>query len=268
MYAPAAFGHYAAFMSLCSVFITIACFRYDAALNAADEQHVASAYGVATVAIAITALIVACSAMVPWGRVLLHRIIGPDASVILVSLAALACGLFQLTGAAAIRQGQFAYSSLLRFAQPAMFSASALLSPIGLVNSCLVSFLISVPFAALHWRRMRWSGFAAIGETARRLREFPLISLPTALLDAVSLAMPVWFISSKYSPADAGNYAQIQRLLSAPLMLLAIAVGQVYLKRAGDIVRSHQSARPFQRRIVKYLILGAVLLLSAVLFLG
>lgn len=268
MYAPAAFGHYAAFVSLCSVFITIACFRYDAALNAADEQHVAQAYWTACVATATTALLAACFAIVPWGRELLQRVIGPEANAVRVAVAALACGLFQLTGAAAIRQGHFAYSSLLRLAQPAIFSATALLLPIGLINSCLAGFLISVPFAAVHWRRQHWGGFAAIAETARGLREFPLVSLPTALLDAVSLAMPVWFISSKYSPADAGNYAQVQRLLSAPLMLLAIAVGQVYLKRAGDIVRAHQSARPFQRRVVKYLMLGAVLLLVAVLLLG
>lgn len=268
MYAPAAFGHYAAFLSLCSVFITIACFRYDAALNAADEKHVAPAYWAAFIAAWTTALVAACFAVTPPGRELLHRVVGPEASAGRVAVAAFACGMFQLTGATAIRQGHFAYSSMLRLAQPAIFSACALLLPIGLINSCLVGFLISVPFAAVHWRRQHWGGFAEIAQTARGLREFPLVSLPTALLDSVSLAMPVWFISSKYSPADAGNYAQVQRLLSAPLMLLAIAVGQVYLKRAGDIVRAHQSARPFQRRVVKYLMLGAVLLFFAVVLLG
>jgi O-antigen/teichoic acid export membrane protein len=268
MYAPAAFGQYAAFLSLCSVFITVACFRYDAALNAADEPHLAPTYWAAVLATGMTALLAAGFSITPWGRALLQQVIGPDANAGRVAIAAFACGLFQLTGAAAIRQGHFAYSSLLRLAQPAIFSATALLLPFGLINSCLAGFLVSVPFATFHWRSQHRAGLAKIGQTACRLREFPLVSLPTALLDAISLAMPVWFISSKYSSADAGNYAQVQRLLAAPLMLLAIAVGQVYLKRAGDIVRAHQSARPFQRRIISYLAFGAVLLLLGVLLLG
>jgi O-antigen/teichoic acid export membrane protein len=63
---------------------------------------------------------------------------------------------------------------------------------------------------------------------------------------------------------DAGNYAQVQRLVAAPLTLFAMAMGQVFLKHAGDLVRAGQSPRAFQRRVVIYLVAGACALAVAI----
>lgn len=268
LYSPTAFGEYAAFLSLCGVFITTACFRYDAALNAASDENVASIFWTACLAALCTALIAVLIAVSPWGSELLHRVVGPQASTWRIAAAAMVCGLFQVSSAMAIRDGRFAWSSLLRMAQPTIFSAAALLLPIGLIDSCLLGFLVALPIAFMYWRRLPWAGFARLRSVAWRLREFPIVSLPTSVLDAVSLAMPIWFISSQYSSLDAGNYAQVQRLLAAPLTLLAMALGQVYLKRTGDIVRAQQSPRAFQRRVVAYLALGAGTLLLAIWLLG
>jgi O-antigen/teichoic acid export membrane protein len=268
VYSPSAFGEYAAFLSLCGVFLTTACFRYDVALNAAEDDNIAPVFWTACLATPLVAVLAVLLSITPWGSELLHRVVGLQASAWRVAAAAVVCGAFQVTAAAAIRDGHFAYSSLIRMAQPAVFSAAALLLPVGLIDSCLIGFMVALPLTVMYGARSRWNGFTKIIQTAHRLREFPMVSLPTSLLDALSLAMPVWFISSRYSSLDAGNYAQIQRLLAAPLTLMAIAIGQVYIKRAGDIVRAKQSPRAFQRRVVKFLALGASLLLLAVYLLG
>jgi O-antigen/teichoic acid export membrane protein len=268
VYSPSAFGEYAAFLSLCGVFLTTACFRYDVALNATSDEYVAPVFWTACLAAPVMAVLAALISVSPWGSALLHRVVGPQASIWRIAAAAVVCGLFQATAALAIRDGRFAYSSLIRMAQPALFSTAALLLPAGLIDSCLIGYLVALPLTVAYGTRLPWSGFEKIARTARQLREFPVVSLPTSLLDALSLAMPVWFISSRYSSLDAGNYAQVQRLLAAPLTLMAIAIGQVYIKRAGDIVRAKQSPRAFQRRVVKFLALGAGLLLLAVYLLG
>ncbi|WP_150699029.1 lipopolysaccharide biosynthesis protein [Pandoraea terrae] len=268
MYPPAAFGEYAAFLSMCNVFVATACFRYDAALNAADDDKVASLFGAAFLATLATAGFGALAVWSPWAHALLGRVVGEGASVWNVAAAAIVCGVFQASSAMAIRDGRFAWSSLLRLAQPAVFSIAALLSPIGLIYSCLLGFAVATPLALRYLTRLDWAGLARVVPSAWRFREFPIVSLPTSLLDAGSLAMPIWFISSQYSSHDAGNYAQAQRLLAAPLTLFAMALGQVFLKRAGDIVRQGASPRAFQRRVAVWLALGAGVLLLGVMLLG
>lgn len=268
IYSPAEFGEYAAFLAICNVFLATACFRYDTALNAAEDDSVAPLFGVACIAALLTALAGLVATATPWGSVMLARVAGEHAASWRFAAAAATCGIYQATSAMAIRHGKFALSSALRLLQPVAFATAALVLPFGLIDSCLIGFLVALPFAVHQWVRIPVSQYLRIAPIAKAFRQFPTLSLPTAILDALSLAMPVWFISSRYSAMDAGNYAQVQRLLAAPLLLAALAVSQVYLKRAGDLVRAQQSALAFQRQLVMFLALGATALMVAVALLG
>lgn len=260
IYSPAEFGEYAAFLAMCGVFLAVACLRYDAALNASGDEEAARIFHVACLAAAVTAALVFLFAWSGWGGGLLERVIGRHVAASWVAAAALVCGIYQATSSMAIRRGLFGWSSLLRAGQPVMFSISAVVLPIGLIGSCLLGFLTALPLAAGFGIGGR-PGSRAVVAAAWRFREFPMMSLPTSILDALSLAIPVWFISSQYSTMDAGNFAQVQRLLGAPLLLLAMATGQVFLKRAGDMVRAGEPVRAFQRRIVLSLV-GATCVLA------
>ncbi|MGY2847582.1 O-antigen/teichoic acid export membrane protein [Bradyrhizobium sp. USDA 4509] len=250
IYSPAQFGEYAVFLAVCNVFVAVACLRYDAALNASADNQIVRVFIVACLAAAVTAALVLVLVSSKWGEELFRRAVGAQLNPSWIAAAALICGIYQATSTFAIRRGQFAWSSILRAGQPAMFSVAAITLPIGLVGSCLLGFLTALPVAAKFISGLRPADMRDVISEAWRLREFPLMSLPTSILDTVSLAIPIWYISSHYSPMDAGNYAQAQRLLAAPLMLFALAVGQVFMKRAGDIIRAGQSVRGFQRRVV------------------
>lgn len=264
IYLPSQYGEYAAFLAICNVFVVVACLRYDAALNAADDKQTASIFLAACSAAAITAFAVFLFTWSPLGASLLDRVIGRHVNAYWIAAAALICGIYQATSSMAVRNGQFGYLSLLRAGQPATFSIAAIASPIGLIGSCLLGFLSALPLAVKFGAGLRSTSGRAVAEAAWRFREFPVMSLPTSLLDALSIGIPVWFISWHYSSMDAGNYVQVQRLVAAPLLLAALAVGQVFLKRAGDLVRDGQSARAFQRRMVTYLFVGALALAVAI----
>jgi O-antigen/teichoic acid export membrane protein len=88
------------------------------------------------------------------------------------------------------------------------------------------------------------------------------------LLDALSLALPVWFIAANYGADDTGQYSMAQRLLAAPAVIIAMAAGQVFLKRAGDLVRGGQSPRALLRRSASQLGAVAAGLLLAVVLAG
>ncbi|WP_334395889.1 lipopolysaccharide biosynthesis protein [Bradyrhizobium sp. AZCC 2289] len=264
IYSPAEFGEYAAFLAMCNVFVTAACLRYDAALNASDDRHTGWVFGVACFAAVGTAMLVFLIAWSSWGRDSIDRVIGRQVDATWIAAAAVSCGVYQATSTMAIRNGQFGRSSLLRAGQPMVFSIAAIVLPIGLISSCLLGFLTALPLAARYVADLRSASGGAIARAAWRFREFPMMSLPTSILDALSLALPIWFITAQYSSMDAGNYAQVQRLVAAPLVLFAIAMGQVFLKRAGDLVRAGQSARAFQRRVVMYLVGGACALAVAI----
>jgi O-antigen/teichoic acid export membrane protein len=264
IYSPAEFGEYASFLAMCSVFLAVACLRYDVALNASDDEEAGRIFIVACLAALVTALLVFLFAWSGWGGDLLARVIGRHVAVYWIAAAALVCGIFQATSSIAIRRGLFGWSSLLRAGQPVMFSISAIVLPIGLIGSCLLGFLTALPLAVRFGVGLRPRSGRAVVAAAWRFREFPMTSLPTTILDALSLAIPIWFISSQYSSMDAGNYAQVQRLLGAPLILLAMATGQVFLKRAGDMVRAGQPVRAFQRRVVICLVGATCVLLIAI----
>ena len=92
----------------------------------------------------------------------------------------------------------------------------------------------------------------------RRFRDFPLYNASTGLLDGLTLALPVFFLSRYFPDSVVGYYALMIRVTMAPLGFLSTAVSQVNLKKVADMVQKHQPVRP-------YLLKATLMLLIAVL---
>jgi len=105
-------------------------------------------------------------------------------------------------------------------------------------------------------------------KAAMKAHRFPLMSLPGAVLDVVGYSMCIWVISSAYGPAQAGEYAQIQRLIGAPLMLISMSSGQVLLKHTADIAFSKEALRRLLFKVLKLLGLLSVAGFTAVVVFG
>ncbi len=72
-------------------------------------------------------------------------------------------------------------------------------------------------------------------KNATDFREFPLFSLPGALINSVSLQAPVFWISTFFGQATTGFYGLALRVVYLPIILLSTPVFQVTYKKISDL---------------------------------
>jgi O-antigen/teichoic acid export membrane protein len=162
-------------------------------------------------------------------------------------------GIYQAAMTWATRLRHFSRVAALSIAQGLCFAGLAASRFLGLVSAQVFSFAVAVPTV---FKGLKNSADGEIGafEAARLYRQFPLLSLPGAMLDAVGYSLCIWIISAVYGAPDAGQFAQIQRLIGAPLMLTAQSLGQVLLRHSADAAYSSEAMRRLFSRVLLVLV--------------
>lgn len=113
------------------------------------------------------------------------------------------------------------------------------------------------------WRNSPQAG--TYGGLVTRYRRFPSVFAPSALLNALTLAVPVLFLGFQFGATVAGQIGIAQRIVAAPLALVGSAVAQVFLAEIASRVRNGVTAnRSIFLRASGYL-LAAGLLMSAMM---
>jgi lipopolysaccharide exporter len=77
-------------------------------------------------------------------------------------------------------------------------------------------------------RAIRESRYAALREELGRARRFPLVVLPSSLVDAFAAALPVPIIAWLFGAAEAGQFALVWRVAALPGGLVGASVGDVF----------------------------------------
>lgn len=266
-FGPAAFGTFAVVVAIAGVIATVAALRLDLAVVSAtdDDLHALTRAGfllpilVVPSAIALLAL----GNATPWGSALLFD----QRSLLLIGLIALFQGLAMVGAALGTRLGAFPTVAAMKILQPLGFALTALFVIRELSLSMAAGWMIALLVSA---RLLRGTpvtrGWRESWNATKRMWRFPAISMPMALLDALALALPLLVIAASFGDEAAGNYSQVQRLIGAPLTLLAMAGGQVFVKYAGDRFRAAEPVTPLIGRFVSLMGgLACVVLLAVVL---
>lgn len=68
----------------------------------------------------------------------------------------------------------------------------------------------------------------------KRYRKFPLYDALAVLLNNISWQLPIFMFTYFFSANEAGYYALGNRVLVLPMMLIGVAIGQVFFQRAAD----------------------------------
>ena len=89
---------------------------------------------------------------------------------------------------------------------------------------------------------------ASLVAAASRYRRFPLLTTWSGLLNIGSLQLPSLLFAAGFGAAAAGLYALSYKMLVLPTMLVAQAVGQVFLSRAATIAREPERLRQLTER--------------------
>lgn len=97
-----------------------------------------------------------------------------------------------------------------------------------------------------------------------KYKKFPLFTSPSILFNAFVLQMPVWILT-KVSLAVVGFYNLAERIIQAPLLLVAHSVGQVFYRNAADLKTDAVALKELTWKVYRslfYIILFPALLLS------
>lgn len=262
------FGVYAGVVAVATVIATVSSLRFDVAIPAVADRDVLPLFRVALVLPAIiSVLIVAAVGIFPSEKVaafgVAPTLIGVVAAVAMIQGSVAACQ------SLLIRRGQFVHGAILRVMQPLGFVVVAGLSLSNLPSALLAGWILALMIALflIRGQLLPFNWVAAIA-AAKHAWRYPAFSAPMALLDTLSLALPVLFIVEAYGSQAAGNYSQVQRLVAAPLLLLGAATSQVFLKHAGDMYRRGEGLQTIMYRVVSALASMGVILIGLVWMLG
>ena len=82
-----------------------------------------------------------------------------------------------------------------------------------------------------------------IKKTALAYKNAPKYLLPTAVLDVVTLQMPVVLIATWYGAEQAGQFSMAWRLLMVPMALIGGAISQVFMQRLSSAIETPDLAK-------------------------
>lgn len=246
IYSPGDFAGFVVFVALLSVFSVIANFRLQLAIVQPDDDRDA-------VLILYASLMSGFLMCLFSGFVLfLFKSSGEitfknedmNIVILILSLSILASSVQQATSYWLLRFEQFTTMAISKVIQGGItISAQIVLgmifaSYLSLIFGYFLGILASSSFMV--YRALVTSNVLvnfSINELATavaRVKVFPLLSTPAALLNSVSLQMGIYGFTRFQSVASTGAFGLTMRVLSVPSSLVAMSVSQVLLKASAD----------------------------------
>jgi O-antigen/teichoic acid export membrane protein len=273
LFSPEAFGVSAAYAALLSIILPIATLGYASAIVQPETDEVASA---------VARLSILCGLLLaPVFLLLVHFTRGwlaglaglQQASWVLyfIPVSLLLFAFLSVANQAAIREGLFkekakAYveSVLLTNTAKAVFGliwptalTLIVLTSLGMAINALMQLIRVKREGVLSPRN--WWGVRGVRSAAALHKDFALYRMPQGVLRAVSVGLPIVLLTKLFNADTAGQYSITVVLLSAPVMLLGDAVGEVfYLKITRAIQERHNVARNLILRAVGVLLVVGI----------
>lgn len=137
----------------------------------------------------------------------------------------------------------------------------------GLIVALAASFVLAALYLTVAFVRsdlasLHGLSFEHLNSVAREYREFPLVNMTHAALDAAKDSVSLLIFSALFGVAAVGQLTQALRILRAPTTLVGQAVAQVYFPKASSRVAEHASIQSMTRRT-----LAVVLAISVPIYL-
>ena len=127
----------------------------------------------------------------------------------------------------------------------------ALVARIGLQTAAVRASLAPLIAAAAHKATLR--------DTAREYRDYPLYNTPAGLVRSFAHLMPVMVLGVIYAPGIVGYYAMANRLVQAPLDVLAMSVRRALLQKYSELHNANLSLRrAFLKATLAMAVLGGI----------
>jgi len=269
IYTPADFGYLALFTSIVSVLIVVSCLRYEGVIQVVSENDLGKIISLALLS-ALGVLVVEhflLSTGIPQIQFESLHNLGSDVKFLPFASAA-GAALLIITNFT-LRQGRYVRNAFSRSGTTIVFIAIALGCPaFGLIYANIAASILMGIIALIYLLlNTKFGPINKVLALGKKYIEYPLFLTPTSLLDTVTLALPILFMSGSYGMEAVGQFTQIQKLLGAPIILLGIIAAQLFSKRSGELFRSGLSSKKLLWNTVGLLALASLFtLLIASLF--
>ena len=130
------------------------------------------------------------------------------------------------------KMGQAFTTVLVSIALGLLLEAKALALIIGYVAGQFLSITILVPSLGKYFQHFKQVTAGSIRAAAARYRNFALVSVPSDFINTLTNQLPVFFIMYFFTEAILGQYNLTFRAAYAPLMILGVAILDVFKERA------------------------------------
>ena len=272
LYLPEDFGRYQIFLSTVSFLLLAASLRYELGILSADTDE--DAFALAKLCLLLNCLVAGLTLL----GCLAIRIAAPaavvklNAALWLLPAVLLAGGAFQTFTYLLLRSHAFRESSASRGIQALGNAAAAVgfgaahATGVGLMLADLTGRASAIAYAcgrmiAKDQRYMLWHQRTRTGRALLvKFREYPMISLPGALLDGIGGSMTPVFMLTVFGAATAGQYALVERSITMPIGVIVQSVSQVYMASFSSALRidGAQAAALFRKIVFTHLKIGAL----------
>lgn len=244
LYSPSDLGVFGLFASFVGVASVAVCWRLDLGVATAHSRAEAGE-------LVLLCLMVSIPTSIALSAVLAGLIAGQWLSFGLLSawtvplalLALVATGVFGALRFWHVRDGDFGVVSRALVTQGAGRAGTSLALGLaatgwtGLVLGDVLGRLLGIRQLWLRARDGLRSVFAHAGKPQivarlRAARRYPLIVLPSSVIDALAAALPLPAIATLFGPAAAGQFALVWRVATVPAGLLSSSVADVFHSHA------------------------------------
>lgn len=251
LYTPADFGVLAIFLAVSSIVATAVTLRYETAILLPKEEN--ESFFLVLLSSALTVFLGLIFGVAAWllpEKLKLMLGISELGGWLLVAiLAGMATAVVAIGSSWLNRQRAYVQLAKLRVTQSVIgvifgvglgiYGQSS-----GLLVAQVVTLLVMVlaVVAGLRPAPAHWNP-RAIRDIAVKHDAVPKYLLPTALLDVVTMQLPVLLITAWFSSEAAGQFSMAWKILALPMTLIGAAVGQVFLPRFSQVWPDAQAAR-------------------------
>lgn len=284
LFDPESFGLLAVYTAILSVAVSAGSLRLEQAIGLPkSEQEAYNVFVLAALSASSVAVVVWLLGLFAPG--ILFASAGeetPSWMAWLVPVGILFGSIYQAMSVWALRERAFKSLAATKVSQSVGATAIQLAAgflgagPIGLVGGHAAGQSIgsgSLFHSTMRRRNLRLPTRGELGTSLKRFRRFPLLATPAALLNSLSLQIPVFILTPAVGVALMGQYFMAYRMTFAPLDLLGRSIGQVFYSEA--ITLGAEQPRKLRRLVavtsLKSFLIGlvpglAILLLSPIVF--
>lgn len=281
LYTPQEFGVFALYGSICAILAVLVTGKYELAIVVPRHDSEAINLVALTIVSSLLVSLILLGVILVWDEPIISLLGHPEIRswLYLVPFTTLILGSYYALNFWANRRSRYKHMAISRVLQSGGSSAIQLAAGVsrvgmlGLILGQLLGQLVSALYLAgslprderALFRRIRLKRMACV---ARRHIGYPKFMVPGQAMSVGASEMPLLLLTVFFGAGVAGFYSLAQRVMAAPLSLVASAIGDVYRQRAAGEYASKGECLDIFLGSFKRLVMLAFLPMLPVLLFG